>query len=184
MTEPKSTYATFAEAFADEDRGGRFKTGTVPPKDPEHDLSVWLNPDCHLPPPRWLEWEVFEEITQQSMHFLRRALSNTDDPRQALRVMMRAEKLIGQHVDAGFYLLETILESLQVHLYIAARMIRRHILRCALRWPHDEVYAREMQRVMRDDAEALEDARAAERHLSEGTRLMAGLWRSKTQAQQ
>jgi hypothetical protein len=25
MTDPKSTYATFAEAFADEDRGGRFK---------------------------------------------------------------------------------------------------------------------------------------------------------------
>jgi hypothetical protein len=149
----------------------------VPPKDPEYDLSVWLNPDCHLPPPRWLEWEVFEEITRQSMHFLRRALRNTDDPGQALRVMARAEKLIGQYVDAGFYLLEPILESLQEHLYIAARMTRRHIIRCALRCPDDKVYANEMQKLMRDDAEALEDARAAERHLAEGTRLMEGLWR-------
>jgi hypothetical protein len=73
----------------------------VPPKDPEYDLSVWLNPDCHLPPPRWLEWEVFEEITRQSMHFLRRALRNTDDPGQALRVMARAEKLIGQYCRCG-----------------------------------------------------------------------------------
>jgi hypothetical protein len=117
---------------------------------------------------------------RQTIHFLTRAIKNRDnDPGQTVRVMVRAEALMSQYVDAGFYSLEPTLAQLQAHIRIAARMARRHIIRCALRDPADAIYAEGMRRLVGDDEESQEDVRAAEKHLAEGVRLMDGLWRSK-----
>jgi hypothetical protein len=146
--------------------------------DPDRHLppsSIYLDPNNHLPPPRWLEREASMEIMRQYIHFLTRAIKNRDDdPGQMMRVMVRAERLMSEYVDAGFYMLEPELLSLQSHIRIAGRMARRHIIRCALKG--DEVYARDMQELVHDDDESREDVKAAEKHLAEGTRLMEGLW--------
>jgi hypothetical protein len=163
--------------------------------DPEFDIRVHYHPDplmppaeiypdpnSRLPPPRWLEHEACWEIMRQYTHFLKRAIRNRDDdPGQMLRVMVRAERLMSEYVDAGFYMLERELEALREHIRIAGRMARRHIIRCALRG--DEAYIRDMQEFVRDDEMSREDVRAAEQHLAEGTRLMLGLWPPKAEAE-
>jgi hypothetical protein len=154
-----------------------------PTKDPEFCLN--FTPHCsepdraHLPPPAWIEHEAAMEIAQQLVHFLYTALRKGDD-RQAIRIMVRAEKLISEFVEeGGYYSMEPMLELLQSHIRIAGRMARRHIIRCALCDPEDQFYTDAMHSLVRDDAESREDVRAAERHLAEGVRLMQGLWRSK-----
>jgi hypothetical protein len=151
--------------------------------DPDRHLPptpIRLDPNYHLPPPRWLEYEASDEIMRQLIHFLTRAIKNRhDDPGQMLRVMVRAERLMSEYVDAGFYLLEPELERLRSHIRIAGRMARRHIIRCALRG--DERYVRDMHDMVRDDEASREDVAVAEKHLAEGTRLMVGLWPSKAE---
>jgi hypothetical protein len=152
-------------------------------KDPEFCLNFWprcSEPDhAHLPPPVWMEHEALMEIAQQLVHFLYTALRK-GDARQAIRIMVRAEKLISEFVEeGGYYSMEPMLEQLQAHIRIAARMARRHIIRCALRDPKDQFYTDARQSLVRDDAEWREDVHAAEQHLAEGVRLMQGLWRSK-----
>jgi hypothetical protein len=152
-------------------------------KDPEFCLNFSPHcgdsPEAHLPPPAWMEQEARMEIAQQLVHFLHTALRK-GDARQAIRIMVRAEKIVSEFVEeGGYYSMEPILEQLQAHIRIAARMARRHIIRCALHDPEDQFYTDAMQSLVRDDAESREDVCAAERHLAEGVRLMQGLWRSK-----
>jgi hypothetical protein len=151
--------------------------------DPDRHLPptpIRIDPNYRLPPPRWLEREASMEIMRQTFHFLHRAIKNRDkDPGQMLRVMVKAEKLMGQYVDAAFYMLEPELEQLQAHILIAGRMARRHVIRCALRG--DERYVADMAEFVRDDEASREDVAAAEKHLAEGTRLNEGLWPSRAE---
>jgi hypothetical protein len=143
--------------------------------DPEFDIGVTLSRKSHLPPARWVEQEVHDEILRQLFHFLRTALK-ADDWRKALRIMLAAEKLIGQYIDAGFYILEPMQEELESHLHIAARCVRRRIIKLALRDPADEIYSDLMRGLVHDDAESRQDLYAAKQHLDKGVRLLAGLW--------
>jgi hypothetical protein len=133
------------------------------------DLFPW---EKNEPPHPDMEQEALADIDAQLVEHLSAALQNRRDPRQALRIMVNAERIFREYVDAGFHSMRAAHGELIDHLCIAARMARRAIIRAALRDPADEVYGRLMQGLVSDDTESLEDVAAAERHLAEGTRLM------------
>jgi hypothetical protein len=99
--------------------------------------------------------------------------------------MARAEKLIDIYVQEQFDELIPIQERLRRTLHTAWRMARRAYIRAALKCSDEEYprYLADMRdpKLGLDGPDALDDFRAAERHVDLGVPLMQGLCRSKAE---
>jgi hypothetical protein len=143
-------------------------------------LNIVPRCDLHKSMPPEIEAQIYLEISAQLIEYLTEALKHKDDPHKAIKVMVRADKILGAYMakePRPLPLLAPMKAGLEATLHIAARMARRNVIRWAMRG--NEYCAREVHKVIGDDDESREDVRAAERHLAEGRRLMEGLWASK-----
>jgi len=130
-----------------------------------------------LPQP-WVQHEARAEILHQLNSYLYFALKNKDDPWGPIKIVVRAEKLVGIYVDAGFDLMQELHEALQHTLYAAFRLVRRQFIKRALLAPEHEVelYDKHFRELgWSSDPESHEDLAAVKRHLCESRSLIDDL---------
>jgi hypothetical protein len=120
--------------------------------------------------------QVFLEITGQLIEYLSEAVKERDHKR-GLRIMVQAERVMGEYTREGFYLLLPMQRDLRDAIYCAFRIARRLFIRKALLCPPEQIpqYQKDLEELGWCGPDATEDFRAVVRHLDEGTRLLGDL---------
>jgi hypothetical protein len=139
------------------------------------------------PPPRRLQREVYQELSNQLLgHVLHACKKYPDDHWKPFPVLSRAEKIITIYVEQEYDELIPLQQEVRQHLHTRWRMVRRRYIRAALKCPDHErpIYEKTFKGAMFNEnrwgrpGDIAEDFRATERHVYYGTRLFAGLKQS------
>jgi hypothetical protein len=128
------------------------------------------------PPEPVAHHEVFFEITGQLIDLLGEAVKERDHKR-GLRIMVNAERLIGEYTREGFYLLLPLQRDLRDAIYRAHRSARRLFIRKALLCPPEQKaqYQKDFEELGWRGFDAIEDFHTAVRHIEEGRALLDDL---------
>jgi hypothetical protein len=147
-------------------------------KDPE--INCGVIPICLYP---WdkgkpidikIQLNAFDELHEQIFECLTAAYKNREDRWQACRIIIQAEKLLDLYIPEGFDLLIPLQEVLHQLFRAERRIFIRRALLC--REQDRPIYNEALKR-WDCDADAMDDFRVVERHLSEGRALFADLRR-------
>ena len=132
-------------------------------------------PDQPTAPSFDTQQEVLDNILAEFVSAMT-AAEKAKDPMEAVRIMVRCEKILDAYTSEGFTMLTEYQRELQSALDCCFRTLRRKIIRDALLAPqklYDAVYRDELDRI--DGPGAADDFHAVEAHLDFGQSLNEGL---------
>jgi hypothetical protein len=170
-----TTYKDFASDRMRDDDDSPFTYSVLP---------FCLSPEERdLPPHPNSHREPFFDVTRQIIELLSAALKERNDVWKPIRIMIQAERLIGEYTSEGFSLLLPIEQDLRETLRKAWRIERRIFIKRALSCPPEQIP--EYREYLKEEwlsaspwghpGDAVEDFRAVEQHLKEGQALFDDL---------